>query len=286
MADYEENLMNISRLYDQKIILFMFSILIIPTEVFSNTTTVLSREAGGNGGAPFVETVAPGGVISKITIRSGKFIDAIQLTYQYKHRVSSKSYGGTGGKSKSLSLSRGEYITEFGGRSGKYIDSIYIKTSKGRTEKWGGNGGARAFKFVGTKNAPIQGVWGRSGTLIDAIGVVVRKTKVNRSQRCSVQTNVKAFNPDPKRIAINAIKGGDCGDKCDSYTSPIFPTLKDKTFWSYQNDRLYKIVQRLSASTNEFDDYINETEREHCQNNIYCEIDTRIDLVLNVLGGK
>ncbi len=147
MANYEENLMNISMLvdtfnfsikakYDQKIILFIFSILIIPTEVFSTTATVFSRESGGSSGAPFVEMVAPGGVISKITIRSGKFIDGIQLTYQYKHRVSSRAYGGTGGRPKSLSLSRGEYITEFGGRSGKYIDSIYIKTNRGRIEKW------------------------------------------------------------------------------------------------------------------------------------------------------
>ncbi len=96
------------------------------------------------------------------------------------------------------------------------------------------------------------------------------------------QTNLKAFNPDPERIAL---KGGNC-EKCDSYTNPIFPTLKDIEFWNYQNNRLYKIVQRLSESTNEFNSYIKNTEHKHCNGNIYCEIDTRTDLVLKVLGAK
>ncbi len=52
------------------------------------------------------------------------------------------------------------------------MDSIYIKTNKGRYRKWGGNGGANSFKFVGTKKSSIKGIWGRAGQFLDAIGVV------------------------------------------------------------------------------------------------------------------
>ena len=257
-------------------VICLFLILMIPMKTFSDTGTVLSRASGGVNGTPFVEMVAPGGVISKITIRSGKYIDSIQLTYQYKHPAIGKKYGGNGGVSTSFTLRRGEYITELGGRSGKYIDSIYVKTNKGRTKQWGGNGGSKKFSFTGTKNLPIQGIWGRSGSLIDAIGVV---KKSNGSQGSAVKKKLKAFKPTPHRTALEK---DDC-DKCDSLTNPVFPTIKDSEFWKKQNDRLYRLIQRLSISPNEFSSYISQIEYQHCNGHMYCEIDTRTDLLLEVL---
>ena len=263
------------------ILFLILSILIIPTNVFSDTTTKFSRESGGSGGAPFVEMVAPSGVISGITIRSGSLIDSIRLTYRYRHQVSSRTYGGSGGTAKSFSLQQGEYITEFGGRSGKYVDSIYIKTNKGRTQRWGGHGGERSFRFIGTRHSPIQGIWGRSGVYIDAIGVI----RSGSSQRCTAQTNLNAFRPNPDKV-VN--KGNESCDKCDSVTNPIFPTLtsnhRDLEFWKIQNKRLSRIVRSLAKSQNEFNSYINKTEYEHCKGHVYCEIDTRADLIVNVMG--
>ena len=260
--------------------LFIFVILLVPSKLYSNTA-MISTESGGSGGAPFIEMVAPSGVISKITIRSGKYIDAIQLTYRYKHQISSKLHGGLGGLSKTFILKKGEYISELGGRSGKYVDSIYIKTNRGRIERWGGNGGQRSFKFLGTKSSPIQGIWGRSGNLLDAIGVI--KKSSSRSKRSQTpKISLKAFKPTPHKISS---KGEVCG-KCDSYTNPIFPTLNDLDFWKSQNEQLYGIAQRIAQSSREFDSYIKETEYKHCQGHIFCEIDTRTDLLFKVLGAK
>jgi hypothetical protein len=260
----------------------IFLVLIVPSKVYSDTA-IISKESGGSGGAPFIEMAAPSGVISKITIRSGKFIDGIQLTYRYKHQISSKLHGGLGGLSKTFILNKGEYITELGGRSGKYVDSIYIKTNRGRIERWGGNGGQRSFKFLGTNNAPIQGIWGRSGSLLDAIGVIKKSSARSRgSQKNIPKIALKAFKPIPNKIAF---KGGSC-DKCDSYTNPIFPTLNDLDFWKSQNEQLYGIAQRIAKSPTEFNSYIKETEYQHCQGHIFCEIDTRTDLLFKVLGAK
>jgi len=272
------------------ILFLILSVFIIPSNVFAETK--LSRESGGTGGAPFVEMVAPGGVISSITIRSGSLIDSIQLTYRYKHQVPSRIYGGGGGTARSFNLQQGEYITEFSGRSGRFVDSIYIKTNRGRTKRWGGHGGERSFKFTGTRSSPIQGIWGRSGVYIDAIGVINKSRSVPRSsnsQGCTAQTNLNVFKPNPNKAVGNG--GGENCDKCENMTTPIFPALssnhRDLAFWKNQNKRLYRIVRSLAESQNElteFKSYIDETEYKHCKGHVYCEIDTRADLIVNIMG--
>ena len=159
-------------------LLFQFS-------AFANAGITLLNTSGGAGGSPFVDMAARGGTIASITVRSGKFIDSIQLTYRYgKMLVVGLPHGGKGGKSSTFRLRPGEIITELGGQSGKFVDSLYIKTSKNRFKKWGGNGGSRAYRFIGSKQSPITGVWGRSGRFLDSIGAVKsnKKKKITLTQ--------------------------------------------------------------------------------------------------------
>jgi hypothetical protein len=271
--------------YHLKIAVLAISLFAIPGLVFSGVPTDFSRQAGGKGGAPFVEMVAPYGVISGITIRSGNLIDNIQLIYKYKNKnnIVGSSHGGSGGRSKTFRLRKGEYITELGGTYDKYVNSIYIKTNKGGKERWGRQG-KRRFKFVGTKNSPIQGVWGRSGALLDAIGVI-KKSKINKSNVKTVKINLKAFKLDPDRVGI---RGESC-DSCENMTNPIYPAFTsndDLEFWKKQNDSLRKIVRKLANSTSQFSSYINEVERNHCNGVMYCEIDTRVDLINKTMDAK
>ena len=280
------NQQNPSKFYIYIAVLMLSLFAAIPSVVFSRDAINFGREFGGTGGAPFVEMVAPGGVISGISIRSGSLIDKIQLIYLYKnnHTIKGTSRGGSGGNSKTFKLKKGEYITKLGGKYDKYINSIYIRTNKGRREKWGGSGGSKHFKFTGTKDSPIQGVWGRSGALLDAIGVI-KKSKANTPHAIAIKNNLSAFKPDPDTFGS---KGGNC-EKCDTITNPIFPTLTsnlDYEFWRKQNNSLYKIVEKLANSTPQFSSYINDVERVHCSGIIFCEIDTRIDLINKTMGAK
>ncbi len=59
------------------ILFFIFTIVIVPSQIFSKIPTTLTSEYGGDGGVPFVEMVAPNSTIYGIIIKSGKFIDSI-----------------------------------------------------------------------------------------------------------------------------------------------------------------------------------------------------------------
>ncbi len=164
-----------------------------PFPVIANTGVTLLKASGNQNGTPFVEMALKGGVIEKITINSGRFIESIQFTYRYgKKYVVGQTQGGKGKKkmkgssSSSFTFRPGEVITEMGGRSGKYVHSLYIVTSMGRKQTWGGKsgkGGRGAFKFTGSKRNPIVGVWGHSSSFINALGAVRIKPDVQVRRR-------------------------------------------------------------------------------------------------------
>ncbi|MCP4270596.1 MAG: hypothetical protein GY781_01335 [Gammaproteobacteria bacterium] len=257
----------------------------IATNALSASSFNLSIDSGGSGGSPFVDMAAPGEKISQITIRSGKYIDSIQLHYRYKTVTSGNSHGGNGGQSKTFILKKNEYITELGGKSGKFVDSIYIKTNKGRNYKWGGNGGAKSFKFVGTKKSPIKGIWGRAGKFLDAIGVVrVGTTKSHYPSGSASKGKLNKFS-----FSTNSGGAVDC-DKCDSAPSNTFPVPSAAKpaidYWlKTQNSKLKKILQSLAGSGYEFTSYLNK-ENGFCRTNLYCEIDTRSNAITHVRGIK
>jgi len=127
---------------------------------------------GGGGGSAFTELLddCEATVISG-RVRHGKYIDGIQLTYQYangQHHTGG-SYGGTGGSESTfdIDVDGGERITTILGRSGRYVDRLQFITNTGRViGPFGGSGGS-AFT---ASDCELHGIFGRSGRYLDAIG--------------------------------------------------------------------------------------------------------------------
>ncbi|KAL5497101.1 hypothetical protein EMCRGX_G013507 [Ephydatia muelleri] len=117
---------------------------------------------GGGGGGAFNSL---GGAVKQINIRSGSLIDAIQLVYQ--NGQSSGVYGGSGGAPASFVLGSGESVVAIAGRSGALVDSLTFYTNMGRIFGPLGGGGGSSFHV---SQCDFQGIYGRSGSMLDAIG--------------------------------------------------------------------------------------------------------------------
>ena len=143
-----------------------------------STSVLASDQAGGTGGEAFTDDITNVARIKSITLRGGSKVDAISITYVLQDGSTvKKSHGGTGGTATTpLTLADDEYITKVTGRSGSCVDQITFYTSYGRTLSAGGTGG-KEFTIDPKVNRPIIGVFGRCGSLIDAIGVYYRSGK-------------------------------------------------------------------------------------------------------------
>lgn len=267
----------------KKLVTVFCILLASASTAFSSSNISLSNLSGGKGGSQFVVLAGPKERITEIAIRSGNYIDAIGITYSNGKKNIRRTFGGKGGKKRVFKLKKGEVITEIGGKSGKYVDSIYIRTNKKRHMKWGGNGGSRNFKIKGTKKNPIIGIWGRSGSLIDAIGVV-RKLSPGASGGAGGVATSSLGGFDPTRPSD---AGDQSCDKCDAAPTSSFPGAptnnNDREFWKVQNQRLFKVVKKLAGPKSVFDGYLSK-EKKSCGNNIFCQIDTRSDAITHVIG--
>lgn len=121
--------------------------------------------AGGSGGSSFNFSVSS--QITSISIRSGWYVDALNVSYANGQTY---SYGGNGGSEHKINLGRDEFLTGIKGRAGKYIDNISFITNKRTYGPYGGNGGA-PYSFSAPEGYVIDGFYGRSGKFIDAISI-------------------------------------------------------------------------------------------------------------------
>ncbi len=136
--------------------------------------------AGSLGGTPFND-VAPNQMeIGKLNIRSGLYIDQLQVIYRNPTNgeiALGPVHGGNGGQLTVITLNAGEFITEINGRTGNFVDSLTLKTNQGRIfSNLGGDGGLNPFRFhldLGS-GEEIFAFFGRSGQFLDAIGVHTR----------------------------------------------------------------------------------------------------------------
>ena len=138
---------------------------------------VRSAQAGGRGGRAFNDYLdEPGLKISRVSIRSGSRVDAIQITYKRAdgRTIVRPRRGGSGGRERSIYLADDEYIVSVSGvaptsgRKANRIHRLDIKTSRGRSFSFG-KGRGESFRF---DNGNVVGFFGRSGRELDAIGVV------------------------------------------------------------------------------------------------------------------
>jgi hypothetical protein len=112
-------------------------------------------------------------MIYGIRIRAGLYIDSIQVFYQTSAGPRpDEQHGGNGGIEYFLNLNQNEYITKIGIRYGRFIDQLQIHTNF-RTSTYGGPGGSTLIEIVPPKSGyKIIGFHGRSGVLLDALGII------------------------------------------------------------------------------------------------------------------
>jgi len=128
-------------------------------------------EIGGRGGSLFNDSVKEGWKIKRIIIRYGNIIDGIRCVWQRPDGSlqEGQHHGGYGGVEKIIDLRDGEYVIEVAGAAGNVVDSLRITTNYAKYGPYGGNGG-KPFSLKPSSGSVI-GFYGRSGNLLDAIGI-------------------------------------------------------------------------------------------------------------------
>jgi hypothetical protein len=158
------------------------------------TTIGRSGEHGGTGGNDFDDLQSAGTVLGKIksiTVRHGLQVDNIAPSYD--GYSGSTAHGGGGGTSDTFTLDDNEWLTEIRGRSGAQLDQVQFFTSSGRVSPvYGGNGGN---PFIERKdNSIIKAFFGRSGQLIDQLGVYFDDAKPTSIEVTSIHYDIGALN--------------------------------------------------------------------------------------------
>ena len=133
---------------------------------------------GGSGGLPFADPIIPNippvvGV-KRIRIRHGDQVDSIDVDYVLlgKGELDGINHGGSGGEPTYITFDEGEFIIKISGTTnGRLVDQLTFTTRKvdGSVHTYGpyGKTGNTPFEIEGN----IVGFFGRSGALLDAIGV-------------------------------------------------------------------------------------------------------------------
>ncbi|KAK1288099.1 hypothetical protein QJS10_CPB19g01169 [Acorus calamus] len=135
---------------------------------------------GGNGGDAF--DFSNSNAITEVIVRSGEAIDSLMFKYYHDGIISwSPNLGGEGGSPNQVFALEypNEFLTRIEGHYSPFgnvaqlIRSLTFYTNMGN--KYGPYGVEEGTYFdIPTKGAEIVGFFGRSGGLLDAIGVYLR----------------------------------------------------------------------------------------------------------------
>jgi hypothetical protein len=133
-----------------------------------------SGPLGGKGGTFFMDTI-PSNVdinklrVKKVLIKSGNFIDSIQLYIGDDTRnYYTNSHGGNGGVYQEWIVPEGQYITQVEVKSASLIDSLtFITNTLEKSPQFGGGGGS--YKLVSLLPRHLIGLAGRSGQFLETI---------------------------------------------------------------------------------------------------------------------
>lgn len=132
--------------------------------------------SGGLGGNNFDDGQIGNRKITEVRISYGWYIDSIEIVYDIAGSKQVKKHGGNGGNLETFKLGADEQITEIGGKHAKYVNSLQIKTNKGRTKTWDLKRDlpdSRDFIYSVPPGSRIDAFWGREGSYLDAIGVII-----------------------------------------------------------------------------------------------------------------
>lgn len=153
-----------------------------PTPTLLPVRTVFSTGlVGGNGGDPFSDlgTIPDTSYVTGVNIKSGMLVDNVQMVLNTGPLA---AHGGPGGDtSTSIILVSGEYIKSITGNAGCVVDQITIQTNLRTFGQYGWGTGAndtcgngQGFTISVPPGYEIVGFLGRSGVLMDALGVLYR----------------------------------------------------------------------------------------------------------------
>ncbi|KAJ1261572.1 hypothetical protein BS78_09G040400 [Paspalum vaginatum] len=144
---------------------------------------------GGPGGHPFdiaaASSIGGGGVaphrLESVVIRCGWAVDAISFTYAGIDGTSQNAgpWGGSGGQKHKVKFGETEVVTEISGTYGPFeghagvVRSLAFVTNVGKHGPFGRPGEGTPFSVPVQDGGCIVGFFGRSGYLLDALGVYV-----------------------------------------------------------------------------------------------------------------
>lgn len=120
--------------------------------------------------------------ISGVQGRSGSRIDQIEIVWTSKSggTQSSSQFGGTGGSPFQFPIQTGDYLTQITGSVGEDDDSVRLFsiqfiTQGGVKSPVYGQATSASFNFQCPPGFQITGIFGRSGSEVDALGVYIDK---------------------------------------------------------------------------------------------------------------
>lgn len=162
--------------YTRRIVFVVYLVLVSMNGV-SALADDTGCSAGGAGGLPFrTDPLDDNERIVAVNIWSGNVIDAIQLVASDDNVTRSlEKHGGNGGILETYNLDPDEYITGLVLQTGSVVDSLIIKTNKGESKRFGGNGGPTQIPLSIPEDSEAVGLCGKSGSLVDALGIVYRR---------------------------------------------------------------------------------------------------------------
>jgi hypothetical protein len=129
--------------------------------------------SGGEGGEGFTDEIYDIHETSDLYIWTGSVVEGVTL--KRGEEAVGYSHGTFKGTMHTFTLQQGEYITGISGKYGRFVDSIQIHTNRRVSPRYGGPGGSAEYIYEAPNGWEVAGFCGRSGDVIDAIGVVLRK---------------------------------------------------------------------------------------------------------------
>ena len=155
------------------LLFIVISILSTPPSLKGQNQMSYGPLYGGMGGNAFSDQPDIDYRIRSIRILSGLYINSIQVIYDTPRGIVTKPpHGGNGGREFVFLLNPGEYIRGISIRSGRFVDAIKFHTNFKQSIFYGGSGGSSYQDLFVPEKYQIIGFHGRSGSLLDAIGII------------------------------------------------------------------------------------------------------------------
>ena len=111
----------------------------------------------GEGSVRHLSSVKQHKRVNRISVRAGALIDRVTF-FALDNEMLCQEGGGGGSECDDFVLDADEHIVKIIQKYGNSLDSITFCTNKGRTKKYGGNGGSSTKEFISKEGEMIVGL--------------------------------------------------------------------------------------------------------------------------------